>query len=161
MLSYKTTVYGDPLLKQFCDQVHSLETDKEYLYWFTDERLSRLFYNIELCLVNDFVISFSGCSIVDNRLRIGQQHYTLPTYRKHYRDILIRKSGFIDRHINTAKHLNLNTIFIAMHVFNKKTNTLVNIFDKKRSKYRHLDKFYYCGVHNINHVNQRCYEMKI
>lgn len=161
MLSYKTVVYGDPLLPEFCNKVYALESDKTYLRWFSDDRLSRLFYNIELCLVDNIPISFSGCSIVDNRLRISQQHYTLPTYRNQYRDILIRKSGFIDRHIRTARLLKLDTLLITLHGFNKKTNTLINILDKKRNNYRHLNKFYYCGINNINNTDQLWYEMKI
>jgi len=84
-MNFKTVVYNDPLLIKFCNLVHNTETDKEFKRWFTDDRLSRLFYNIELCLIDESPISFSGCSILDNKLRVAQQHYTLPEYRKNFR----------------------------------------------------------------------------
>ncbi len=160
-MNFKTVVYNDPLLIKFCSLVHNTETDKEFKKWFTDDRLSRLFYNIELCLIDGSPISFSGCSILDSKLRVAQQHYTLLEYRKNFRDLLIRKNGFMDRHIKTAKSLNLSTILITMHSFNKKTDTVVKIYDKKRKYYRHLKDLKYIGLHKINAVNQHCYEKKI
>lgn len=157
-LQFKTVYYGDPLLTQFCNDVIETEMDTSYHHWWTDERMKKIFHNVELCLVNNKVISFSGCSINNNRLRIAQQHYTLLEYRKDYRDILIRKDGFIDRHIKTAIDLDLHKLLITIHTFNKKTKYIERIYRKKRHLYRHLKDFEYVGVEKVNYVNQHCYE---
>ena len=160
-MKYKTVKYGDPLLIEFCKLVHAAEVDKEYKFWFTEDRMSKKFHNVELCLVDNIPISFSGCSIVDNKLRVSQQHYTLPMNRQQFRDLLIRPNGFIDRHFITARSLGIDTLLVTMHSFNKKTETVVKLYDKRRKHYRHLKDLIYTGIHKISYVPQHCYEMKI
>lgn len=161
MIEFKTVYYGNPLLGEFCRSVIDTEPDTSYHHWWTDDRMKRIFYNVELCLVHNNVIGFSGCSVNNGRLRVAQQHYTLLGYRQKYRDLLIRENGFMDRHISTAKDLGLNKILITMHAFNKKTIAVEKIYKNKRQSYRHLKNLQYKGIEKINDVDQHCYEMMI
>lgn len=158
MIEFKTVYYGNPLLEEFCQAVIENEPDTYYHHWWTDARMKTIFYNMELCLFNNKVIGFSGCSVNNDRLRVAQQHYTLLKYRKSCRDLLIRENGFMDRHIITARKLNLNKLLITMHVFNKKTAAAEKIYRNKRHLYRHLKDLEYKGIEKINSVDQHCYE---
>ena len=163
MIQYRTLLPNDELLLKFKFTIFRTEPDSTYRYWFTSKKFdSTGFFNIEAALIDNEIIGISGCSqFNDTTLRIAQMHYTIPEYRPKFRDLLIRENGFIDRHIQTALSLNLDTMLIAIHAFNKKTETIVNVYEKKRKHYRHLKNLTYSGVQEIFGINQHCYEMKI
>ena len=162
-MKFITVQSNNLILKKF----HQLVVELEYKYWFDQHRLTGIsssgfkFHNIELIIINDLPVSFSGCSIVNDKLRILQQLYTLPEYRRECRDAVIQKNGFIDRHIETAKKLNMSNLLVTVHEFNNKTKTMQNIWLNKRHKYRHFKDFKYKGIKLINSCNQHWFEKKI
>lgn len=164
-MKFITVEPTDNILKEFEQLVIENERNDYYYHWFDNNRLTGghgfTFQNIELILINDLPIAFSGCSIVEGKLRILQQLYTLPQYRKECRDTPIREGGFIDRHIQTAKHLDIDTLLVSVHTFNQKTKTMEKIWLNKRNKYRHFKDFDYIGEMEINRHKQHVFEMKI
>lgn len=153
------------VLKEFEQLVIKNDPNDYYYHWFDNDRLNGHhgfeFENIELVLLDNTPIAFSGCSIVEGKLRVLQQLYTLPQHRKKYRDTAIREGGFIDRHMQTAKRLDIDTLLVAVHTFNQKTKTMENVWLNKRHKYRHFKNFEYKGVKLINNCDQHLFEMKI
>lgn len=161
MVVFDTLKSNDSLIDDFISSVRSVETDEMYLYWFSKEKIEKNnFVNIEVALLDGKVIAFSGCSLLsDGRLRVIQMLYTLPQYRKQYRDLCIQKGGFIDRHIATAKELGVDKLVTCVHAFNSKTKTMERLFLKnKKNRFRGLKLFEYKGIGIFNHTEQHYFE---
>ena len=166
MVTFETLQRNDPIVEQFRKEISRIETDSEYVFWFSDEKFNNInFRNLELCLIDGKAISISGCTVItidgEQCLRIAQLHYTLPEHRVPQRDMLIKEGGFFDRHLLTANGLGLNKMILSIHVFNEKTDKLDRILKLKRQNYRWLNRLEYIGVHEISNVNQMCYEINL
>lgn len=147
---------------EFRYRISREEADTEYRYWFSTNKFENMnIKNVEAALLDNRIISVSCCSLLDNdTLRVAQLHYTLFDYRQKYRDLLITESGFLDRHLQTAKKLNANKMLIAIHPFSKKTQKVLDIYLNRRDRYRWLKEFDYTGIKTLNNVEQHCFEYR-
>jgi hypothetical protein len=158
MVTFKTLDQFDDKILEFRFRVRQEEDDLEFKYWFSINKFEKMnFYNIETALVDNKVIAISGSTIIDESFRICQLLYTLPTYRNVYRDLLIRNDGFIFRHLQTAKKLNINKIFYTMHGVNKKTEQALKVMLHKRHHYPFIRDFVYSGIIHLNNSDQHCF----
>lgn len=161
MITYKTIDVHNEDLLAFRFNIQRNESNKEYRYWFSERKLrSSNIHNIEGAYLNDKLISVSATTLYDeNTLRISQFHYTLPEYRK-YRDFMCAKEGFIKRHKDSAQALSKNTLLIAIHTFNQKTEQMLNVWLNRRHRILWFKEFDYVGKRIIENKEQHCFEYK-
>ena len=73
----------DNILKEFEQLVIKNDPNDYYYHWFDNDRLNGhhefKFENIELVLLDNSPIAFSGCSIVEGKLRVLQQSFSFFT----------------------------------------------------------------------------------
>lgn len=159
MVVFNSFSKDDDKILEFKYNAQREEIDPVFKYWFSSAKFDLMnFYNIEAALVNHKIIAISGCSIIQDRFRICQLLYVLPKYRDIYRDLLIRKNGFIFMHLESAKKLNLQKVFYTMHAENKKTEKALKVMLYKRQHYPYIKNFDYKGIIYINNCYQHCFE---
>lgn len=161
MITYKTIDIHSEDLLAFRFNIQRNELDKEYRYWFSERKLrSSDIYNLEGAYLDDKLISVSATTLYNqNTLRIGQFHYTLPEYRQH-RDFMCAKEGFIKRHKDTAQLLDKNTLLVAIHAFNRKTEQMLNVWLHRRHRILWFKEFDYVGKRDIKNKEQHCFEYR-
>jgi hypothetical protein len=158
MVNFLTLDKFDDKILEFRYNVSRMESDNEFKYWFSSKKFENMsFVNIEAAIVDSKVIAISGCSLLDDYLRICQLLYVLPNFRTTYRDLLIRDDGFISRHITTAKKLKIKKMLYSMHVANKKTEKAVKVMLNKRHLYNYIKDFTYIGINKLNNTEQHCF----
>ena len=139
------------------------EKNVEEIFKYGNWKWKRTDFDIlEVFQQDDQVVGLSGAKVVNGWLRTGMHLYTLKKYRKIYRSLFFKPEGFLERHVEFARNLNLKGVYYSIYPHNRALKTFINYMletDRSLSPNSPLgstikDSIYAGGPYKYNEVGQ-------